>query len=138
MYPINENNYHESIILYNWYAVSDLRGIAPEGWRVPTLDDFRKLKANLFGSNEAFINCNSQIHESKNVNNEIFSFFCGTRDFNGSFLNFGEFGFWWTSDELKENTLYAFGFDVNSENDSLYSFYTDKGDGLSLRFIRHC
>jgi uncharacterized protein (TIGR02145 family) len=29
--------------LYNWYAVSDPRGIAPEGWRLPKPSDFSKL-----------------------------------------------------------------------------------------------
>ena len=26
-------------VLYNWFAVNDPRGLAPEGWRVPTLND---------------------------------------------------------------------------------------------------
>lgn len=30
--------------LYNWYAVFDRRGLAPEGWRIPTEDDFESLK----------------------------------------------------------------------------------------------
>jgi uncharacterized protein (TIGR02145 family) len=29
--------------LYNWYAVDDSRGLAPEGWRVPTYDDWAEL-----------------------------------------------------------------------------------------------
>ena len=31
-------------LLYNWYAVSDRRSIAPEGWRVPTDDDWKELE----------------------------------------------------------------------------------------------
>ncbi|HNQ67877.1 MAG TPA: fibrobacter succinogenes major paralogous domain-containing protein [Bacteroidales bacterium] len=30
--------------LYNWYAINDPRGLAPEGWRIPTKDDFQKLQ----------------------------------------------------------------------------------------------
>ncbi|MCK7537523.1 MAG: fibrobacter succinogenes major paralogous domain-containing protein [Marinilabiliales bacterium] len=26
--------------LYNWYAVNDPRGLAPEGWRIPTNADW--------------------------------------------------------------------------------------------------
>jgi uncharacterized protein (TIGR02145 family) len=30
-------------ILYNWYAVYDSRGLAPEGWRIPAEEDFNQL-----------------------------------------------------------------------------------------------
>src|SRR5687767_12913417 len=29
--------------LYNWYAVSDPRGLAPVGWHVPTLEEWQEL-----------------------------------------------------------------------------------------------
>jgi len=34
--------------LYNWFAVNDPRGLAPDGWRVPSSDDFLTL-ANFLG-----------------------------------------------------------------------------------------
>ncbi|MDX1685055.1 MAG: fibrobacter succinogenes major paralogous domain-containing protein [Saprospiraceae bacterium] len=33
--------------LYNWHAVSDPRGICPEGWRIPNEDDWKKLMVHL-------------------------------------------------------------------------------------------
>lgn len=33
--------------LYNWYAASDQRGIAPKGWRVPSSKDIKELLAFL-------------------------------------------------------------------------------------------
>ncbi len=33
--------------LYNWYAVDDSRNIAPEGWRVPTDEDWKELEMAL-------------------------------------------------------------------------------------------
>ncbi len=29
--------------LYNWYALTDPRGLAPQGWRIPVDEDFKKL-----------------------------------------------------------------------------------------------
>jgi uncharacterized protein (TIGR02145 family) len=39
--------------LYNWYAVNDKRGLAPEGWRVPTDRDWEILETALGGYFEA-------------------------------------------------------------------------------------
>jgi uncharacterized protein (TIGR02145 family) len=33
--------------LYNWYAVDDVRGLAPEGWRVPSDEDIMELEMSL-------------------------------------------------------------------------------------------
>lgn len=30
--------------LYNWYAIKDIRGLAPEGWHVPTFEEFITLR----------------------------------------------------------------------------------------------
>ena len=34
-------------VIYNWYAFSDNRGLAPNGWRIPSLDDVKALRGNL-------------------------------------------------------------------------------------------
>ena len=39
--------------LYNWYAVDDLRGLAPKGWHVPSQEEFEELESFL-KSNSAF------------------------------------------------------------------------------------
>ncbi len=33
--------------LYNWYAIDDERGLAPEGWHVPTDEEWKQLEINL-------------------------------------------------------------------------------------------
>lgn len=37
--------------LYNWYAVNDPRGLAPEGWHIPNLIEFAELR-DFLGTNE--------------------------------------------------------------------------------------
>jgi len=36
--------------LYNWYAITDTRGLAPEGWHIPTEREWHSLYVNLGGS----------------------------------------------------------------------------------------
>jgi uncharacterized protein (TIGR02145 family) len=45
----DETNDKKSGKLYNWYAVNDPRGLAPEGFHVPTEDDWKKLVNQLGG-----------------------------------------------------------------------------------------
>jgi uncharacterized protein (TIGR02145 family) len=42
--PANKGKYG---VLYNYYAVADKRGLAPEGWRIPSHVDFQNLQAQL-------------------------------------------------------------------------------------------
>lgn len=44
-YANDESNGSKYGKLYNWYALTDPRGLAPEGWRIPTDEDFKKLIA---------------------------------------------------------------------------------------------
>lgn len=46
-YKKNDKNEAVYGILYNWYAVNDPRGLAPDGWKVPSIEDWEKLAAFL-------------------------------------------------------------------------------------------
>ena len=48
-YDFNPNNDEKFGKLYNWYAVIDERGLAPTGFKIPTMDDWEKLVVNLGG-----------------------------------------------------------------------------------------
>ncbi|KAA3617097.1 MAG: hypothetical protein D8M58_04125 [Calditrichaeota bacterium] len=44
----NDNGNIETYgLLYNWYAVDDSRNIAPEGWHIPTDEEWKKLEIHL-------------------------------------------------------------------------------------------
>jgi uncharacterized protein (TIGR02145 family) len=51
-YQNNENNANIYGYLYNWYAVIDSRNIAPQGWHVPTDEEWKQLEIVL-GMNQA-------------------------------------------------------------------------------------
>ncbi len=55
--------------LYNWYAVKDERGLCPDGWRVPTDDEWTKLTDHLI--NEYDLHNDDQIDEIDGVGNAL-------------------------------------------------------------------
>jgi len=46
-YNNNENNAYTYGYLYNWFAITDNREIAPDGWHVPTDREWKYLEINL-------------------------------------------------------------------------------------------
>jgi uncharacterized protein (TIGR02145 family) len=56
----NFDNNVENVIkygkLYNWYAVSDKRGLAPEGWHVPSESEWRALENYLITNGYEYFN----------------------------------------------------------------------------------
>lgn len=58
--------------LYNWYAVNDPRGLAPEGWHIPVNADWGTLVKNLLGIDYAGPKLkNTSGWKSKNGSNNI-------------------------------------------------------------------
>ncbi len=51
IYDNNTSNLSIYGRLYNWYAVNDSRGLAPEGWHIPTDEEWKELEMYL-GTNE--------------------------------------------------------------------------------------
>ena len=45
--------------LYNWFAVHDDRRLAPEGWRIPSEEDWSKIEIHLAKEQEEGVVCNS-------------------------------------------------------------------------------
>ncbi len=58
-YDFDENNKDKYGLLYNWYAISDPQGLAPEGWRIPSVNDWKALAKTLYnmhgGSKDSFL-----------------------------------------------------------------------------------
>jgi uncharacterized protein (TIGR02145 family) len=46
-YNNNTSNGSTYGLLYNWYAVNDSRGLAPTGWKIPTMGDWNEMSYNL-------------------------------------------------------------------------------------------
>lgn len=110
-YGNNPENGKKNGKLYNWFAVSDKRGIAPIGWHVASDTDWSVLINTLGGEKNAptRMKSTSDWEDSSNGTNiSGFSAFpAGYRNFNGAFGYFITNAYWWCSTEADSaNALY--------------------------------
>lgn len=90
--------------LYNWYAVNDPRGLAPEGWMLTTDSDWSRLAASAGAQNVAYYlkSGNGWADGYNGTNKSGFNGLPGGyRVENGSFLNLGSVGIWWSTTESR-------------------------------------
>jgi uncharacterized protein (TIGR02145 family) len=127
--------------LYNWYAVTDSRNIAPTGWHVPTDAEWTTLTTFLGGESVA----GGQLKETGTshwispntgaTNSTGFTAFSGgTRFSNGTFNAFGSLGYWWSS--TKYVTGNARSRYMYYKDSSVYRPYYSMYYGFSVRCLR--
>lgn len=131
--------------LYNWYAVNDPRGLAPNGWHIPSDEEWEELNnyihefANGDDLDAAARTIKNKSGWKLNGSNETgFSALpAGKREFDGTFLKLGESADWWSSIEI--NNRYASKRTLYNTNLG-YDLFTDgrvnKGSGLSVRCVK--
>ena len=87
--------------LYNWYAVTDPRGLAPKGYHIPSDAEWTILSDNL--GDEAGTKMKSSSGWKNNGNGNNTSGFAGLpggyRYYNRNFFYIGANGYWWSSSE---------------------------------------
>jgi len=131
--------------LYNWYAASDSRYIAPMGWHIPTDAEWTILTTYLGGYSAA----GGQLKELGTVNwatpntgaTNLYGFSAlpgGSRGSSGSFgtLNNNR-GNWWTSTEYSSNYLsYGWYRSIYFDSYACGGGNYDKQGGFSLRCVK--
>jgi uncharacterized protein (TIGR02145 family) len=129
--------------LYNWYAVNDSRGLAPEGWKIPSDEDWSRLTDFLGGESVAgkkmkFTDLWADNKEGQSGNGTNESGFsglpAGCRTSLGTFMYIGNYGGWWSSTE--DGTSTAWHRNLTSDNGNVYRFNHRKRMGTSVRCIR--
>ena len=134
--PANGRKYGK---LYNWYAVNDPRGLAPEGWHVPTDEEWKQLIGHLGGIDSAGTRIKSTgdwIADGSGTNESGFTGLPGgVRDDQGTFGGYiGYYGFWWSSTEFNSSNAWAIG--LNFANGRVDMDGGSKGKGFSVRCTR--
>ena len=127
IYDNNPSNAETYGALYNWFAVDDPRGIAPEGWHVPTDEEIMELEMALGmsqsqansigwrGTNEgsklagrADLWANGALENNAEFGVSGFSFLPGgyRSRTNGSFGHLSHYGYLWSSIEYNSNSAW--------------------------------
>jgi uncharacterized protein (TIGR02145 family) len=127
--------------LYNWYAVNDVRGLAPLGYHVPSDAEWTTLTTYLGGESVAggkMKSTGTSLWTSPNTDATNSSGFSGLpggfRFNNGPFYFIGNYGYWWSSSE--SDTPSAWYRTLNYNNGGAYRGNFYKTDGVSVRLIK--
>ena len=126
--------------LYNWYAVNDPRGLAPEGFHVPTSDEWLQLINYLGGSAVAggklkeagTTNWNSPNKDATNSSG-FTALGTGNRIDFGSFTQFKNSASFWTSSVFYDN--FSFIYSMNYNTASANRNYPPKTYGIAVRCV---
>lgn len=130
--------------LYNWFVVADHRQVAPQGWHVPTDEDWITLTEYLGGESVAggkmkdAGNANWLYPNSNATNESGFSGLpSGLRTYNnGSFINVGSNGYFWSSSSYDDLRAYDRELFYNQANCFRY-YYDSKRYGFSIRCVKN-
>ena len=136
----NENPYGN---LYNWYAVTDSRGLCPSGWHVPSDSEWDVLTNSLGGLSVAggkmkSVGTTYWISPNKGATNESgFSALPGgCRGNDGNFYNILGYAFFWSATEFDNaNAWYRY---INHNFADVYRNYNDasKAGGATVRCLK--
>jgi uncharacterized protein (TIGR02145 family) len=126
--------------LYNWYAVNDPRGLAPEGWHVATDAEWSALEEVFGGMEKAGGALKSSIlwREQKSDGNKKSGFEAlpagARRDSDGDFMQPGEYSRLWSSTESAEKS--AWSRSLGYFDTALRRGKVNKHTGFSVRCVK--
>jgi uncharacterized protein (TIGR02145 family) len=127
--------------LYNWYAVNDPRKIAPEGWHVPTMDEWKTLLTYL-GNNGGKMKESGLTHWSTpntGTNTSGFTALPGGFLYSNIFTGIEGTAVWWSSTEYftTQSTQQAWSLQIWNFRDQISSGYGGmKISGFGVRCIK--
>ncbi|MBN2279506.1 MAG: fibrobacter succinogenes major paralogous domain-containing protein [Candidatus Marinimicrobia bacterium] len=135
--------------LYNWYTCVDERNIAPEGWYVPTDEEWEELAQYISDQNGGYsksrddwddvgthLKSTSGWNSGGNGTDDYgFSGLpAGYRDTNGSYYSMGDRAHFWSATEYSSRDAWRRALDCYYAN--FYRGFNRKGRGFSVRCVR--
>jgi uncharacterized protein (TIGR02145 family) len=134
----NRDNRKKDVKLYNWHALNNIKGVAPEGWRIPTKDDFEKLS----------ISFRQMLSMSNNATNFFGWYYQAERNSNGVFNIFRQgvgnrgciMGNWWSASQSDSESPYYCSILYSGEKYGHYEYLRIengiKGTGMAIRCVK--
>jgi uncharacterized protein (TIGR02145 family) len=127
--------------LYNWYAVNDPRGLAPNGYHIPTDEEWTKL-TDYLGNESAgtkMKNTSGWYNPTGNGNNSSgFSALPGgEKGFHFDFFGIESMGSWWSS-SMDENSYFKnpWSRELNSSEGRVKRLAIHENCGFSVRCLK--
>ena len=117
----------------------EVRGICPEGWHLPSKDEWEALITAVGGTDVAGKNlkADSDLWNEGTSNDDSFGFAvlpAGLRYFNGSFYYEGDYAYFWSSTEYDSGRANDWRFYYDS--DDVYDDWDLKDEGFSVRCLK--
>jgi uncharacterized protein (TIGR02145 family) len=123
--------------LYNWYAGTDPRGLAPDGWHVATDDEWTRLINYLGGGVLAALKMRTTglMENGKNDQASFSGIPAGCRNNYGNFYGMDSFAYWWSATEGDSSNAWMrimniVKCDINTQN-------FNKSYGTSVRCLKN-
>ncbi len=127
--------------LYNWYAVNSGR-LCPEGWHVPTVNDWEALIFYLgdktIAGNKLKETGTTHWYNNPNATNEtgFTGLPGGERADNGAFVDVRYYGLFWSSSENENEYGKAYNYVLGYQSNGLDKYNNGKFFGFSVRCIK--
>jgi uncharacterized protein (TIGR02145 family) len=123
--------------LYNWYAVNDLRGLAPKGWHIPTLDDFRISATAVNNDGNTLKTIGQGTGDGEGTNSSGFSaLLAGYRNYSRNFRNLGFIAYFRSSTEENNDNVCIMNLFYNNSN-IYWDLTNDKKNRFSIRCLKN-
>lgn len=139
-YNNDQTNGSKFGVLYNWYAVNDPRGLAPDGWHIPTRAELLEMIREL--GSEAGNKLKSKSGWEGSVHHPDFTGFealpAGVRYMGGLFHDQGKYASFWTASSRNQDVALYFNLGHKHpeiDTTGIFSFMR-KGTGMSVRCVR--
>jgi uncharacterized protein (TIGR02145 family) len=134
--------------LYNWYAVNDPKVLAPEGWRIPSMDDWLILAENvsrkigILNNSDclnfagSYLKATSGWMQANGSDDFKFSVLPGGFHLMDKFEGIEGRAYFWTSVETSGKKAWAFEI-TGYEKENFWGYEYKKEHGFSVRCIKN-